>query len=295
MTAAQAASSPAAGVGSSGVSPAPHAAVPAIALRGIVKRFGATSVIQGIDLDIPVGERHALIGPNGAGKSTLFNLISGLLRPTRGQIRLNGWRSDRHAPERISRHGLARSFQITSLFSRMTVFEVLRLGVFARRGIRFAAWRGASSYAAVTEEVEGLLDALHLRHRTNSLSGELPYSEQRALELGLALATRPSIVLLDEPTAGMSQEEASRMVELIRTLTDGRTLLVVEHDMDVVFSLCSRISVLAQGYVIASDEPEAIASSQAVRTPILAGRGTDAADAAEPAGALRQEPCAARH
>ena len=244
----------------------------AISLSAVTKRFGSSEIIRGVDLVVNAGERHALIGPNGAGKSTLFNLISGQFRPTSGQISLNGRRSDREPPEMIARHGLARSFQITSLFARLTVFETVRLGVMAHRGVRFCFWRTAASQREVANDVHELLVDVNLSHRASVLAGELPYSEQRALELAVTLALRPEIILLDEPTAGMSVEEAAQTVALVRRLTAGRTLLVVEHDMDVVFSLCDRISVLVHGRIIATGAPDEIARNESVNEAYL-GKG----------------------
>ena len=244
----------------------------AIALSAVTKRFGASEIIRGVDLTVNTGERHALIGPNGAGKSTLFNLISGQIRPSSGEIFLNGRRSDRDAPEMIARRGVARSFQITSLFARLTVFETLRLGVMATHGVRFCFWRTAASRRDVTQDVFALLGDVNLTHRADTPVSELPYSEQRALELAVTLALRPDVILLDEPTAGMSVEEAAQTVALVRRLTAGRTLLVVEHDMDVVFSLCDRISVLVHGRIIATGTPDEIANNDSVNEAYL-GKG----------------------
>ncbi|MET0706112.1 MAG: ABC transporter ATP-binding protein [Tardiphaga sp.] len=244
----------------------------AIALSAVTKRFGASEIIRGVDLTVNTGERHALIGPNGAGKSTLFNLISGQIRPSSGEIFLNGRRSDRDAPEMIARRGVARSFQITSLFARLTVFETLRLGVMATHGVRFCFWRTAASRRDVTQDVFALLGDVNLTHRADAPVSELPYSEQRALELAVTLALRPDVILLDEPTAGMSVEEAAQTVALVRRLTAGRTLLVVEHDMDVVFSLCDRISVLVHGRIIATGTPDEIANNDSVNEAYL-GKG----------------------
>jgi branched-chain amino acid transport system ATP-binding protein len=244
----------------------------AISLSAVTKRFGASEIIRGVDLTVNAGERHALIGPNGAGKSTLFNLISGQIRPSSGEIFLNGRRSDRDAPEMIARRGIARSFQITSLFARLSVFETLRLGVMATHGVRFCFWRTAASRTDVTHDVLALLGEVNLTHRADTPVTELPYSEQRALELAVTLALRPEVILLDEPTAGMSVEEAAQTVALVRRLTAGRTLLVVEHDMDVVFSLCDRISVLVHGRIIATGTPDEIAGNESVNEAYL-GKG----------------------
>ncbi|MPZ32296.1 MAG: ATP-binding cassette domain-containing protein [Rhodospirillales bacterium] len=223
-----------------------------ISLQGIAKCFGSLEVIRHLDLDVLEGERHALIGPNGAGKSTLVGMISGLIPLSAGAIFLNGRRIDGLAPERINRLGLGRSFQITRIFPRLSAQENLRIGVMARHGIRYSLFRPATAYSAVAREVEALLAKVRLDGRAGVVAGELSYSEQRALELGMALASEPKVLLLDEPTAGMSRDEADHVVDLIRTIAIGRTVLIVEHDMDVVFSLCDRVTVLAYGELIAS-------------------------------------------
>jgi branched-chain amino acid transport system ATP-binding protein len=241
----------------------------AITLRGLAKSFGALEIIRNLDLEVLVGERHALIGPNGAGKSTLVGMISGLIPVSRGNILLNGQRIDGLAPERINRLGLGRSFQITRIFSRLSAYENLRIGVMARHGIRYAMFHPASSYKAVARDVEDLLSQVHLDARADTPAGELPYSEQRALELGMALAGDPKVLLLDEPTAGMSRDEADRVVELIRIVAVGRTVLIVEHDMDVVFRLCDRVTVLAYGELIASGPAEEIRRNARVQEAYL--------------------------
>ena len=244
---------------------------PTLELCGVEKCFGQLQVIRGAALAVYKGERHALIGPNGAGKSTLFNLISGSLAPSSGEIRLRGRRIDGLTPETINRLGLGRSFQITSIFPRLSAFENLRIATLGRSGVRYSAFRRASRHARANHRAFGLLDAVRLTHRSDVPAGELPYSEQRALDVALALASDPEIVLLDEPTSGMSRNEAAHFVELIRTVTQARTLLVVEHDMGVVFSLCDRISVLVRGHVIASGSPEQIGSDPKVREAYLGG------------------------
>jgi branched-chain amino acid transport system ATP-binding protein len=223
-----------------------------ISLQGIAKSYGSLEVIRHLDLDVLEGERHALIGPNGAGKSTLVGMISGLIPLSAGAIFLNGRRIDGLAPERINRLGLGRSFQITRIFPRLSALENLRIGAMARHGIRYSLFRPAAAYRAVTREVEALLAKVRLDGRAGVVAGELSYSEQRALELGMALASEPRVLLLDEPTAGMSRDEADHVVDLIRTIAVGRTVLIVEHDMDVVFSLCDHVTVLAYGELIAS-------------------------------------------
>ncbi len=245
------------------------AAGPVLELKDLRKSFGETKIIRGVDLAVKRGERHALIGPNGAGKSTLFNLISGHYVPTSGEILLNGRSIAGLQPHVINRAGLSRSFQITNLFPRLSVAENLRISVMGRHGYRFTMFRPVSGLKAVAAEVDQYLEKLRLTRRRDAPVSDLAYSEQRALEIGMSLATNPEILLLDEPTAGMSREETAYMVELIRSVTEGKTLLVVEHDMSVVFTLCDRISVLVYGEVIATGEPQAVRSNAKVQEAYL--------------------------
>jgi branched-chain amino acid transport system ATP-binding protein len=238
-------------------------------LENLHKSFGETEIIRGVDLAVKKQQRHGLIGPNGAGKSTLFNLISGHYVPTSGDIRLNGRSISGLPPHLINRRGLSRSFQITNLFPRMSVAENLRISVMGRHGYRFTMFRPISRVKAVNAEVDEMLERLRLTKRRDDLAGDLAYSEQRALEIGMSLATDPLILMLDEPTAGMSREETAYIVEMIRNVTDGRTLLVVEHDMSVVFTLCDQISVLVYGEVIASGEPAAVRADKKVQEAYL--------------------------
>ena len=243
--------------------------LPALELAGVVKSFGAIEVIQGVDLAVRSGERHAVIGPNGAGKSTLFNLISGQFPPTAGEIRLNGRSIAGLPPERINRAGLSRSFQITKLFHRLSVFENLRIGVLSRHGVRFGLFQPVSRMRAINEETAEVLALVGLGARGEHLAGDLTYSEQRALEIGMTLTTGADVILLDEPTAGMSREETAEAVELIRHVTKGKTLLMVEHDMSVVFSLCDRVSVLVYGSILATGTPEEVSANREVQTAYL--------------------------
>jgi branched-chain amino acid transport system ATP-binding protein len=238
-------------------------------LRKLTKSFGAIEIIRGVDLAVKRGQRHALIGPNGAGKSTLFNLISGHYTPTSGEILLNGESIAGLPPHVINRRGLSRSFQITNLFPRMSVAENLRIAVMGRHGHRFTLFRRINALKAVNAEVDESLERLRLARRRDDLAGDLAYSEQRVLEIGMALAADPSVLILDEPTAGMSREETAYIVEIIRSVTDGRTLLVVEHDMSVVFALADQISVLVYGQVIASGEPAAVRADRKVQEAYL--------------------------
>lgn len=240
-----------------------------IEIRGLHKQFGELHVIQSLDLIVKRGERHALIGPNGAGKSTLFALISGLIQPTAGKILLGGENIVGIAPHLINRRGLGRSFQITNIFPNLSVLENIRIGIMGYRGIRFGLNRIVRRMTAINEQAMALIEAVQLKSKSHTSAGVLSYSEQRALEIGLTLTTNPAVILLDEPTAGMSKDEAQRMIELITRVTEGRTLLMVEHDMDVVFGLCDRISVLVYGNILASGDPEAIRASVMVREAYL--------------------------
>jgi branched-chain amino acid transport system ATP-binding protein len=240
-----------------------------LALRGLRKSFGDAEIIRGVDLEVRRGERHALIGPNGAGKSTLFHLISGNLRPTAGEIVLAGERIDGWSPQRVNRAGLARSFQITNVFAGLSVLENVRIAVMQRRRVQYAFWRRLDSMSAVRETSERLLERVRLQQQARTLAGAMSYSEQRSLELAMTIASEPEVVLLDEPMAGMSREETHYTSELIREVTAGRTLLLVEHDMDVVFALGERISVLVHGQVIATGTPDEIRRHRGVREAYL--------------------------
>lgn len=241
----------------------------AISVRGIQKRIGVTSILRGVDLAVEPGERHALIGPNGAGKSTLFNLIAGGMRPNAGRIELFGLNITGLSPTVISRRGLARSFQTTSVFAGLSVFDNLRCAAAIAERDRAGWWHRWSGSRAVDARADEVLQSVGLAARRHTRAGTLSYAEQRALDLGIALAGGAHTLLLDEPTAGMNRAEAARAIELIRETTAGRTLLMVEHDMDAVFSLADRISVLVQGQVIASGTPAEIRANEAVRAAYL--------------------------
>ncbi|TSE20469.1 Glutamine transport ATP-binding protein GlnQ [Tepidimonas alkaliphilus] len=245
------------------------AGVPALELRNVVKRFGKTEIIRGVSLAVRRGERVAIIGPNGAGKSTLFDLISGRSAPSSGEILLNGRRIDGKKPFEIHRLGLGRSFQITNLFPKLSAFENLRCGVLWSLGYRYTFLKFLADLDDANDRAEQLLERIGLRQKRNMLAMHLTYAEQRALEIGLAIAGGANVILLDEPTAGMSQSETRRFVELIREVTEGKTLLMVEHDMGVVFSLADRIAVLAYGEVIAFDTPQAVRANPRVQEAYL--------------------------
>ena len=249
-------------------------AEPALRLVDVHKHFGPTPIIRGVSVDIPRGERHAIIGPNGAGKSTLFNLISGRLPVTAGRILLDGVDvTDRPAFE-VNRRGLSRSFQVTNIFPRLSVYENVRCGVLWSLGYRYSFWRGVDRLRDARERTERILEQIHLAARRDVLAGVLTYAEQRALEIGITVAGGAGVILLDEPTAGMSHGETAYAVELIRTLSGGRTLVMVEHDMSVVFNLADRISVLVYGEIIATDTPDRIRANPVVQEAYL---GTAAA------------------
>jgi branched-chain amino acid transport system ATP-binding protein len=240
----------------------------ALELHGIEKRFGATRVLRGVDLRVANGERHALIGPNGAGKSTLFDLISGRARPDAGRIVVDGVDVTGKPPQRVSR-ALARSFQTTSVFGGLSVLDNLRCAALGATSSRFIdRWLPSRK---IDERARAMLDAIGLAKRADEPAAHLTYAEQRALDLGIALATDAPLILLDEPTAGMNRAEAARALALIRATTQGRTLLVIEHDMDAVFGLADRISVLVQGRVIATDTPAGIRANRDVQEAYLGG------------------------
>jgi len=241
----------------------------AVELDDVHKSFGKTQIIRGAKLQVRSGERVAIIGPNGAGKSTLFNLISGRLTPTTGQIRLFGERIEGKAPYEINRRGLARSFQVSNLFPKLSVFENLRCALLWSMGYRYSFWKFLADLKDANDRTDELLHQLHLDKRRDVLAMNLTYAEQRALEIGLTIAGGSKVILLDEPTAGMSRSETTRFIQLIRQVTEGRTLLTVEHDMGVVFGLADKIAVLVYGEVIAFDTPEAVRANPRVQEAYL--------------------------
>jgi branched-chain amino acid transport system ATP-binding protein len=242
---------------------------PALEIQDLHKSFGKTEVIRGASLSVVAGERLALIGPNGAGKSTLFNLISGRLPATKGQVLLQGQPISGLAPQQIQRLGLARSFQITNLFLTLSVFENIRCSVLWQMGYRYNLFLFLSRLTAVNQRADEWVQRLGLQARRDVPAGQLTYAEQRALELGVTCASGAPVVLLDEPTAGMSRAETEYFIPLIREITQGKTLLVVEHDMDVVFGLADRVAVLVRGEVIACDVPEVVRANPKVQESYL--------------------------
>ncbi len=241
----------------------------ALELKDLRKTFGKTEIIRGVSLAVAQGERVAVIGPNGAGKSTLFNLISGRFAPTSGEVLLNGQRIEGKKPYEINRLGLSRSFQITNIFPNLSVFENLRCGVLWSLGYRYTFLKFLANLHDANERAEQLMHKIKLDRKHDVLAVNLTYAEQRALEVGITIAGGANVILLDEPTAGMSRSETQRFIELIREVTEGKTLLTVEHDMDVVFGLAEKIAVVVYGEVIAFDTPEKIRANARVQEAYL--------------------------
>jgi branched-chain amino acid transport system ATP-binding protein len=243
--------------------------VPALELRDLRKSFGKTEIIRGCSLAVQAGERVAVIGPNGAGKSTLFNLISGRFAPTSGEVLLNGLRIDGKKPFEINRAGLSRSFQITNIFPKLSVFENLRCGVLWSLGYKYTFLKFLANLDDANERAEQLMERIRLHKKRDVLAMNLTYAEQRALEVGITIAGGASVILLDEPTAGMSRGETKRFIDLIKEVTVGKTLLTVEHDMGVVFGLADKIAVVVYGEIIAYDTPERVRANQRVQEAYL--------------------------
>ena len=242
---------------------------PALVLQALHKRFGAAEVVCGVDLCVQAGERVALIGSNGAGKSTLFNLISGHAQPSAGAVQLHGRSISGLQPFEIARMGLARSFQISNVFAQLSVYENLRCSVLWSLGYGYTFVRLLGSLREATARTDALMELVGLTAQAQTLAAHLPYAQQRALELGITLGSEADVVLLDEPTAGMSRSEAAYFTALIRSATAGKTLLLVEHDMDVVADLADKIAVLVQGRIIAFGPPQAVRTDPAVQAAYL--------------------------
>ncbi|MFP6777629.1 MAG: ABC transporter ATP-binding protein [Alphaproteobacteria bacterium] len=246
---------------------------PAIEFQGVQKFFGNTEVIRGVDLAIAEGEIHAIIGPNGAGKSTLFNLVTGRHQVSRGRVELNGEDITNSTPYHIYRKGLSRSFQVTNIFPKMSVFENVRCGLLWNLGYHYSFWQFVNRRHDLRERSELILEQTSLTSRRNMSAGLLSYSDQRALEIAVTIAGGARVILLDEPTSGMSGAETEQAVALIRDISATRTMVIVEHDMGVVFDLADRISVLVYGQVIATGTPEEIRANAKVQKAYL---GTEA-------------------
>lgn len=241
-------------------------------LQDVGMRFGQTQVLNGLTLNLRRGERLAIIGPNGAGKSTLFELISGRLQASSGQILLNGQATVGLHDFQLSRAGLARSFQNPKLFAALSVLDNLHIGVLGASAARYRMFGGSAQHAAARHRAESLLEILGLSNSREQLANTLSYAEQRALEIGLAVAGDAPILMLDEPTSGMSQSETRHFVSLIAQLSQGRSLLMVEHDMDVVFGLADRVAVLVQGRILACDTPQVVRADPRVQAAYLGAR-----------------------
>lgn len=237
--------------------------------KNIKHRFGRLRVLEGVDLSVKKGERHAILGPNGAGKTTLFNLITGRYKPSFGNIFIDAKNITKSSIHQRAREGLVRSFQITNIFPKLTAFETLRASVLSRRNVQLNFLYHLNRMKSVNEEVDHLLEQLNLQNQRDVPAAELAYGQQRALEIGLALALRPKVLLLDEPTAGMSSDETQKMVELIRQSTKNITLVIIEHDMNVVFMLADRISVLHLGKVLICGTQQEVKSDPKVREAYL--------------------------
>ena len=237
--------------------------------KDVRKNFGKTEIIRGISLEVQAGERVAIIGPNGAGKSTLFNLISGRIEPTSGEIWLGPHRIDGKQPFEINRLGLSRSFQITNIFPNLSVFENLRCAVLWSMGYKYTFLKFLADLDDANERAQQLMAQIHLDHKRDVVAMNLTYAEQRALEIGITIAGGAQVILLDEPTAGMSQSETQRFIQLIREVTTDKTLLTVEHDMGVVFGLADKIAVVVYGELIAFDSPQAVRANAQVQEAYL--------------------------
>ncbi len=242
---------------------------PLLSLRGLKKRFGGLAVTDDVSLDVVPGEIHAIIGPNGAGKTTLINEISGVLPLDEGRILFDGQDITRLPLHRRAQRGLARSFQITSIIPDFTALENTALAVQAGDGTSFRFFRAAARESRLNEAAQEALDAVGLAHRAATPAGAMSHGEKRQLELAIALATKPRLLLLDEPLAGAGPEETERLVSLLRGLRGRYTIMLVEHDMQAVFALADRISVLVYGRLIATGGPDAIRHNAEVRAAYL--------------------------
>jgi branched-chain amino acid transport system ATP-binding protein len=251
-------------------------AKPALELKDLRKSFGKSEIIRGVNLEVRAGERVAVIGPNGAGKSTLFNLISGRFEASSGDVILHGQRINGLKPYEINRKGLSRSFQITNIFPQLSVFENLRCSVLWSLGYKYTFLKFLVNLDDANAKAKELMEMINLDKKRDVLAVNLTYAEQRALEIGITIGGGASVILLDEPTAGMSRSETTRFIALIKSVTEGKTLLTVEHDMGVVFGLADRIAVVVYGEVIAFDTPDAVRANAKVQEAYL---GSSVADA----------------
>jgi branched-chain amino acid transport system ATP-binding protein len=237
--------------------------------KGLYHDFSGLKVLFDVNLQVKEGERHAVIGPNGAGKTTLFNVITGTYKPSKGKVFFKGKEITGLEPCDLCRIGMGRSFQITSTFNRLTAFQNIRLAILSKRGVRFNLFRKVDKIEEITRETEEVLKRINLIGERNFPASALSYGKHRALEISLAMATDPELVLLDEFAAGMSRDETHNAVALIRKLTEGKTVVIIEHDMDVVFSLADRITVLHYGRILATGTPDEIRQNQEVKDAYL--------------------------
>ena len=248
---------------------------PILAVKNLYKHFGSLTVNRDCSLTVADGEVHALIGPNGAGKTTIIAQIAGLLKPDRGRILFAGEDITRLGAHQRVRRGLARTFQITSIFPRYTVLDNLALSVQARSGSSFRFWRPVRSERRLFTQAEAVAVDVGLGDRLDTVAGNLSYGEQRQLEVGLALACNAKLLLLDEPMAGIGLEDSARIIDLIQRVSQNATVLLVEHDMDAIFSLADRISVLVYGELIATGTPAQIRQDRRVRQAYLGEEATN--------------------
>jgi branched-chain amino acid transport system ATP-binding protein len=240
-----------------------------LTVKQVYKDFNGLEVLTGVDLDVQKGGRHAVIGPNGAGKTTLFNIISGRFKASGGRLEFKNNNIGSLPPHARNRLGMCRSFQITNVFQNLSVFVNVQAGVRCRHGLRYNLFRRPEHMRVVNRQTEAILEKIGLIDVRDMPAGELSYGQQRALEIGLTLSTNPELILMDEPTAGMTREETEHAVDLIDVATADRTLLIIEHDMNVIFSLADTISVLHHGTILASGTPEAIRNDQRVKDAYL--------------------------
>jgi branched-chain amino acid transport system ATP-binding protein len=238
---------------------------------GLTRRFGGLVAVSNVSLDLRVGEVHVVIGPNGAGKTTLTNLLSGDLAPTSGEIRYAGADLAGLPSHRISKMGIGRSYQKTNIFLPFTVFENCRLAAQSRTPHAWRAFSRALAFGDINRQAEAAMEAAGLAHRRDRVAATLSHGEQRQLEIAMCLATQPRVLLLDEPLAGMGPHESQRMVELIKKLSEGHAIMLIEHDMDAVFAVAHKLTVMVNGEVIESGTPEAVRASPAVQLAYLGG------------------------
>lgn len=238
-------------------------------VRDIHKDFSGMKVLTGVNFKVREKERHVVIGPNGAGKTTLFNIMSGSFKPSSGTILYKGKDITRKPPHILNRSGLSRSFQITNVFQQLSVFDNILSGVRSRYGMRYDFFKRPSQDHDITEKTEAIVAEVGLTEVKDQPASSLSYGQQRALEIGVTISTEPELILLDEPTAGMTHDETAQAIKLIEQVTAGRTLIIIEHDMDVVFSLATTISVLYYGTILVSDTPEKVSNDKRVKDAYL--------------------------